>query len=202
MSDPCCLVLITHLNLGLGRREPSERRRGRYPERAPTPRSRSLTSPRTERKLELYIIVDIFLEWWTSLYDGHTISEPAFGMFRFMGRESETTSQWELGVGDSETSVRLSRGRVEAEIDFPARDSLPRGVTRWCESAMGKVVEGTTLSEPLSRRPDSGAQPRGCSTFGHLRPRTQPRESSQPSRSPRRTELHRTAGCTATRSDI
>ena len=34
---------------------------------------------------------------------------------------------------DSETSVRLSRGRVEAEIDFPARDSLPRGVTRWCE---------------------------------------------------------------------
>ena len=153
------------------------------PFRLPPP---SLTSPRTERKLELYIIVDILWEWWTSLYDGPTISEPAFGMFRFTGRESETTSQWELGVGDSETSVRLSRDRVEAEIDFPARDSLPRGVTRWCESAMGKVLEGSMPSEPRSRRPDSGRQPRGHTTFGHLRPRTQPRESSQPSRSPRR----------------
>jgi len=161
----------------------------------------ALTNPRTERKLELYITVDIFWAWWRSLYDGHTISEPAFGMFRFTGRGSETTSQWELGVGDSETSVRLSRGRVEAEVDFPARDSLPRGVTRWCESAMAKVLEHGMPSEARSRRPDSGRQPRAHTMFGHLRPRTQPRESSQPSRSPRRTELHRTAGCTATRPE-
>ena len=163
--------------------------------------SRPLTNPRTERKLELYIIVDIFLEWWTSLYDGHTISEPAFGMFRFTGREIETTSQWELGVGDSETSVRLSRGRVEAEIDFPARDSLPRGVTRWCESAMAKVLEGILPREPRSRRPDSGRQPRGQNTFGCPRLRTQPRAAGQSHRPERKTTLHRTAGCTATRSE-
>ena len=123
------------------------------------------------------------------MYDGHTISEPAFGMFRFTGRESETTSQWELGVGDSETSVRLSRGRVEAEIDFPARDSLPRGVTRWCESAMAKVLEGATPSEPRSRRPDSGRQPRGSTTFGSPRAQTQPRSTDQPHRLEQKTTL-------------
>ena len=134
------------------------------------------------------------------MYDGHTISEPAFGMFRFMGRESETTSQRELGVGDSETSVRLSRGRVEAEIDFPARDSLPRGVTRWCESAMAKVLEGTLPREPRSRRPDSGRQPRGQSTFGHLRPRTQPRGKQPTIALPAKDRVASNRSCTATRS--
>ena len=91
-----------------------------------------------------------------------------------MGRESETTSQWELGVGDSETSVRLSRGRVEAEIDFPARDSLPRGVVAELvgddlERRDRDFVRRAFIADLISARRD-------CFALGDARPV----ESTQP----------------------
>jgi len=106
-----------------------------------------------------------------------------FGMFQAMGRETEHTSQWESGVGHSKTSARSSREHAEAEIIFPslfpARKAVP--------AARFWVLEGAMPSEPRSRRPDSGRQPRGHSTFGPPEPRTQPRAAGQPHRLERKT---------------
>ena len=63
-------------------------------------------------------------------YDGRTISDAAFGMFRATGGESESTSPYEVGVGDSKTSVHVVRGRADAEIGVPR----PPFATRGCPS--------------------------------------------------------------------
>ena len=110
---------------------------------------------------------------------GRTISDAAFGMFQAArGRETEHTSQWESGVGHSKTSARSSREHAEAEIIFPSLSPARKAVP----AARFWVLEHTTPSEPLSRRPDSGRQPRGSSMFGHPRPQTQPRAAGQPHR--------------------
>ena len=99
-------------------------------------------------------------------------------MFQARGRETEHTSQWESGVGHSKTSARSSREHAEAEISFPslsrAREAVP--------AARFWVLEGTTLFRPRARRPDSGRQPKECSTFAPPEPRTQPRAAGQPHR--------------------
>ena len=47
---------------------------------------------------------------------GLTISDAAFGMFSATGGETESTSPYELGVGDHERPVRVVRGVAEGEI--------------------------------------------------------------------------------------
>ena len=99
-------------------------------------------------------------------------------MFQARGRETEHTLQWEFGVGHPRTSARSSREHAEAEISFPslsrAREAVP--------AARFWVLEGSTLFRPRARRPDSGRQPRECTTFGRPEPRTQPRVAGQPHR--------------------
>ena len=119
------------------------------------------------------------------MYDGRTISDAGFGMFQARGRETEHTSQWESGVGHSKTSARSSREHAEAEIIFPSLSPARKAVP----AARFWVLEHTTPSEPLSRRPDSGRQPRGSSMFGHPRPQTQPRAAGQPHRPEQKTTL-------------
>ena len=101
------------------------------------------------------------------------------------GRETEHTSQWEFGVGHPKTSARSSREHAEAEIIFPSLSPARKAVP----AARFWVLEHTTPSEPLSRRPDSGRQPRGSSMFGHPRPQTQPRAAGQPHRLEQKTTL-------------
>ena len=116
--------------------------------------------------------------------DGRTISDAGFGMFQARGRETEHTSQWQLGVGHPKTSARSSRENAEAEIIFPSLSARARRSPRRGSGCSKVLLQANpALVAPIPAGSRAGILPSGTSD----RERS-PAESRQPSRSPRRTD--------------